>query len=458
MTYFQSILERLDFHSEKSPQALAYRFLDLSGAPLTVLSYGELRVRSLRIAASLRERVAPGERVLLLLPSGPDFVEIFFGCLYAGVIAVPAYPPRPNQNFRRLAAICADAQVGLAIAHEAELDAMHARCEADLPGTRFGWAAAQDLGHGPELIARKSPRPNGIAFLQYTSGSTSAPKGVVLRHQNIAHNQAQIQRAFGHGSSDHVMGWLPVFHDMGLIGNILQPVYLGIGCTLMPHLAFLQKPVRWLQAISRYGATTSGGPDFAYQLCVDKVKDEEMAALDLSTWRLAFCGAEVIRPETPARFARRFAPCGFGARAFFPCYGLAEATLFVTGAHVAADAPAGTWSAAALANGQAAQPLSPADGRALVPCGIPFGCELKIVDPQTRVAVQSGQVGEVWLHGDSVAAGYWNQDTATRAAFDARLAGATDERPATSTTSSMPARNRWRPTILFCTRRCSPAR
>jgi len=256
-----TLLEHLDQHSDEMSERLAFRFLPDSRSLAIELTYGQLRARAVAIAGALQSRVRPGDRVLLLLPSGIEFIETFLGCLYAGAIAVPLYPPRPNQNFGRLATIYANAMPTLAIATVAQLPRLVARCEADLSGAQLAWASVEELREEGAAFNPIHPKSDGLAFIQYTSGSTAAPKGVVLTHRNIMHNQAQIQRAFGHDSTDHVMGWLPVFHDMGLIGNILQPLYLGIGCTLMSHLSFLQRPVRWLEAISKYKATTSGGAE-----------------------------------------------------------------------------------------------------------------------------------------------------------------------------------------------------
>jgi len=417
-----TILDCLEHHSSISGARLAYRFLPDVGDSVIELSYGELRARALSIAGALQSRVAPGERVLLLLPSGIEFIETFLACLYAGVIAVPLYPPRPNQNFGRLAAIRADAAPALTIATTAQLPALIMRCDADLVGPPLVWSSVEELRDAAAACQLKPPTPDDIAFIQYTSGSTAAPKGVVLTHGNVMHNQSQIQRAFRHDMSDHVMGWLPVFHDMGLIGNILQPLYLGIGCTLMSHLSFLQQPVRWLKAISEYKATTSGGPNFAYQLCVQRVNDAQKKDLDLSHWRLAFCGAEVVRPETVRQFAEMFAPAGFNPAAFYPCYGLAEATLFVAGGTTRRTAQVRSWSASALTRGHATPAAHVEDERSLVACGVAIDTDLCIVDPNSHLALPRGQIGEIWIRGGSVAAGYWCNEPLTEQTFGARIA------------------------------------
>jgi natural product biosynthesis luciferase-like monooxygenase protein len=343
---------------------------------------------------------------LLLYPAGIEFIAAFFGCLYAGVIAVPAYPPRHNQKLLRLETIVADAQAAFVLTTGAELAAIQDRLGQSRELGTLQWLATDHLsidlasGWQPSVI-----HSDTLALLQYTSGSTGKPKGVMVSHGNILHNQQLIQRGFGHTEKTIFAGWLPLFHDMGLIGNVLQPLYLGIPCVFMPPVAFLQKPICWLQAISRYKATTSGGPNFAYDLCVKKIKPEQKATLDLSSWEIAFNGAEPIRSQTLERFAAYFADCGFRWQAFYPCYGMAETTLFVSG---------GLKTASPV--------LYPVDSRTIVGCGRTFFDKMAIVDPASKVRCAEGQVGEIWLAGPSVAQGYWNQPDQTDQVFNAHLA------------------------------------
>ncbi|WP_049764334.1 fatty acyl-AMP ligase [Polaromonas sp. JS666] len=424
----QSILRNLDFHAEVTPEKLAYRFLpDAGGVPIEI-SYGSLRTRAWAIAAGLLSLAKPGDRALIMLPSGLEFIQAFLGCLYAGVIAVPLYPPRPNQNFQRLASIHASATPALAITTAAQLPGLKTRFQADIHHEQMNWVAIEALMQEASVTPRPLPSSTDIAFIQYTSGSTSAPKGVVLSHGTIVHNQEQIRKAFRHDETDHVMGWLPAFHDMGLIGNILQPLYLGIGCTLMSHLSFLQRPFRWLQAISMYQATTSGGPNFAYQLCVQKISEEQKAGLNLSSWKLAFCGAEVVRPETINQFSQAFHRCGFDRQAIYPCYGLAEATLFVAGAAAKDDALIRSYSAEALRGGRAVFRVPDETTCSMVSCGTTFDHDVRIVNPATSIEQQAGEVGEIWIHSGSVALGYWNNDVLTREVFDGRITSDTLEK------------------------------
>jgi len=389
------------------------------------LTYAELDGRARAIASVLRESLAPGDRVLLLYPPGLEFIAAFFGCLYAGVIAVPAYPPRLNDRSQaRLRAIARDAEPRAALTTGAILHAATAEGSgflARVPAlAAVRWIATDALeGSAAEI---PEPDPASVAFLQYTSGSTSTPKGVMVTHANLLHNERMIGEAFRQDESSVVVGWLPLYHDMGLIGNVLQPLYAGGSCVLMAPVAFLQKPLRWLQAIDRWRGTTSGGPNFAYELCLRKIGDTEKAGLDLSSWSLAYNGAEPVRAETLERFAEAFATCGFRPEAFFPCYGLAEATLFVSGGVAGAVPRVARVDAAALERNEARPAVRDAEERRLVSCG-PVWSEQRIavVDPESGEELPAGRVGEIWIAGPSVARGYWRNPEATEHEFHARL-------------------------------------
>jgi acyl-CoA synthetase (AMP-forming)/AMP-acid ligase II len=412
---FASILRHRSLHR---PEQVAYRFLDFTTEDHSQITYAELDRAARSIAVKISTVITPGERVLLLYPPGLDFIAAFFGCLYAGAIAVPAYPPRRNQNLLRLQSIINNSQPSLVLTTGSLLTS---------------WTTAPELEHllwiatdGTDLDIAGDWKPpqissSDLAFLQYTSGSTGMPKGVMVSHGNLIHNSSLIHRYFRHSSESRGVIWLPLYHDMGLIGGVLQPLYGGFQVTLMSALDFLQKPLRWLQSISQEHATTSGAPNFAYELCVHKIKPEQLADLDLSSWSLAFTGAEPVRAETIDRFSQKFAPCGFRREAFYPCYGMAETTLIATGGDHHRLPKVQRVDSLALELHRVEPSNHPA-ARSLVSCGQCVGQKISIVDPQTLSSLNQNQVGEVWVLGASVAQGYWQQSALTATTFCAYTA------------------------------------
>jgi acyl-CoA synthetase (AMP-forming)/AMP-acid ligase II/acyl carrier protein len=420
----RSLIDLLRWRAAATPDRLAYTFLSDGEQQEVLVSYGELDRRARAIAAWLCQHGSAGERALLLYPPGLDYIAAFFGCLYAGIVAVPAFPPRPNRPMPRLEGMVADAGVTLALASSDILENLERRFAHAPYLRRLRWLDTDRVPAGIEDAWREpSISKSSLAFLQYTSGSTSTPKGVMLSHGNLLHNLALINRAFGTPSSSECrcVFWLPPYHDMGLIGGILQPLYASVPTVLMPPAAFLQRPLRWLEAISRTQATISGAPNFAYDLCARKASAEQVAALDLTSWSLAFTGAEPIRPDTLDRFAAVFAPAGFRGEAFYPCYGLAEATLFVTGGSLSAAPVRLTVDAAALAHNDVRPVADGQPGRVLVGSGTgPAEQEVRIVDPETLRSCPAGRVGEIWVKGPSVAAGYWNRAEENGQTFQSR--------------------------------------
>ncbi|WP_168232014.1 non-ribosomal peptide synthetase [Pseudomonas veronii] len=409
----RTLVQSLQQRAEQTPDQVALRFLAESAEQSIVLSYRDLDLRARTIAAALQANAALGERAVLLFPSGPDYVAAFFGCLYAGIIAVPAYPPESTRRHHqaRLLSIIADAEPRLLLTIASLGDGL-AQLENAPPVLSVDTLDAQiaDSWRAPDL------QPDDIAFLQYTSGSTALPKGVQVSHGNLVANEVLIRRGFGIdvNPDDVIVSWLPLYHDMGLIGGLLQPVFSGVPCVLMSPAYFLGRPLRWLEAISEYGGTISGGPDFAYRLCSERVSESALARLDLSQWRVAYSGSEPIRLDTLERFAEKFARCGFTANSFFASYGLAEATLFVAGGRRGQGIPALRVDEQALAANRA----EPGQGSAIMSCGTsqPDHAVL-IVDPHTLSELADNGVGEIWASGPSIAHGYWRNPEASAKTF-----------------------------------------
>ncbi|HEX8198977.1 MAG TPA: beta-ketoacyl synthase N-terminal-like domain-containing protein, partial [Isosphaeraceae bacterium] len=427
-TDLSTLIDLLRLRADAQPETRAFTFLaDGEGGDRTHLTHADLDRRARAIGARLRGQGLAGQRALLVYPPGLEFIAAFFGCLYAGSVAVPAYPPRPNRPMTRLRAIAADARPRAVLTTSA-LRADAEAWSAGVPELRDLERIATDAIADDAAEDWRDPGagPRTLAFLQYTSGSTAVPKGVMITHGNLLANSKQIRDCFGATATDRGVFWLPLFHDMGLIGGVLQTLSCGGSSTLLSPVAFLQRPVRWLQAISATGATISGGPNFAYDLCTRKVTPEQRATLDLSRWRVAFNGAEPVRAETLERFAAAFAPCGFRRAAFLPCYGLAEATLLVSGGPPAAPPVV----FAARAGDLAADRVVPADAtesdaRTLVGSGrLAADVAVRIVDPHTRLSLPADRVGEIWVRGPGVAQGYWERPEATAETFRALPADA----------------------------------
>ena len=387
------------------------------------LSYRRLDRAARGIAAWIQANDGVGQRVLVLQAEGRAFVESFVGCLYAGAVAVPAPPPDGGQHFMtRCMGIVRDAEVGLVLTdsdHAADV----ARRLADTGRGEIRCLATDllpDLGGGAWTMSDTDGRD--LAFLQYTSGSTSEPKGVMVAHRNLLANQAAISRAMRTDSSSVIGGWLPFHHDMGLVGHLLHPLWLGGTGVMMSPGAFVRRPVSWLRMISEYGVTTGGGPNFGYEQCVERITDEQLEGLDLSRWRTAVNGSEPVNAQTLRRFADRFARVGLRREALYPCYGMAETTLLVTGGSPGRAPTEFTADAAALADHRLEPPEPGAEARTLVSSGWPQNAELRIVDPESREVLPDGSVGEVWVRGDSDCRGYWNRPVESGRAFRATTA------------------------------------
>jgi acyl-CoA synthetase (AMP-forming)/AMP-acid ligase II len=402
-----TFVDALQWRAQQQPEQVAFEYLPDGGSEAVTTSYAQLDSRARAVAADLQALGAAGQRALLLCPPGLDFIAALFGCFYAGWVAVPAYPLNNSQQLARLSRVVSDARPAAALTTASLQPRAIAMLSSAPEAIHLQWLTV-DTPAMDRATAWQETRleTNSLAILQYTSGSTDAPRGVMLSHANLLHNTRQIERRFGINATSRGVIWLPPYHDMGLVGGILQGIQAGFPIALMPPSAFLRRPARWLEAVSSRRATISGGPNFAYELCVQRVTPEERKHLDLSSWEVAFNGAEPVRAETIVRFAAAFAASGFRREAFYPCYGLAEATLMVTG-------------------GDKDSPPSVLDS--VVGCGSAIDDEeVIVVDPLTRTRCADGSTGEVWVRGPSVAQGYWNQPHLTRETFHARLAVSDD--------------------------------
>ena len=407
-----SLVEVLLKRSSELPDKLAFAFLRDGETEEDALTFGLLDRRARALAAALHEHCRPGDRAMLVFPPSIHFVNALFGCLYSGIIAVPAYPPRfrnGREDWVWKIAANAGARVVLTTATLAASMGKEAQ-ERGLKifATDLVPEEAADSWH-PPLVDERT-----LAFIQYTSGSTGEPKGVMINHGNLLNNLEAIRKAFGSGPESCGMTWLPPYHDMGLIGGLLQPVYVGFTSYLMAPTSFVQKPLRWLRAVSRYRATISGAPNFAYDLCVDKIPSEQREGLVLGGWEIAFNGAEPVRAKTLERFAAAFGPWGFRREAFRPCYGMAEATLHVSSG--------GLGEPSVTCEAQGVEGLEDTSGLRLVGCGRSWaGQDVRIVDPARGAEKPDGEVGDVWVAGPSVAQGYWARPDLTREVFGAFL-------------------------------------
>lgn len=390
-------------------------------------TYAALAERARTLGAWLARRVQVGDRVLLVYPPGLEFIAAFLGCTYAGVLPVPATYPKPRRPMPRLDTIAADCTPSLVLTDSSVVGGL---ClEQQSPAiSSLTWEPTDQIDTAKNLQFQPVDRgADDIAFLQYTSGSTSEPRGVMVTHGNLLHNLAAISEGFGiaPGSQQNAVFWLPAYHDMGLIGGILTPLFVGGTSTLIAPATFLRRPQRWLELMSENQATISGAPNFGYELVARKTSAAERAALDLSQWRVAFCGAEPVNPVTLREFADVFACAGFRPSAFYPCYGLAESTLMVTGGQSPAGPRVQYVDRESLRNHQVTTTTDRnGSTAALVGCGRACGnLNVQIVDPQTKGPCGSGRVGEIWVSGGSVAAGYWRKETDNADIFRAKLAG-----------------------------------
>jgi acyl-CoA synthetase (AMP-forming)/AMP-acid ligase II/alkylation response protein AidB-like acyl-CoA dehydrogenase/acyl carrier protein len=416
------LTERLRQHARTAPDRLAYTFLRDDGR-IDEITYGELERRASALAATLSTHAPVGARAVLLYPAGLEFITVYFACLLAGIIAVPATIPHKTRASRRLRALIDDADPVLILTRSDCETAIRASLSL-VEASNRECVSTDLLAMAGDPAALPAIGPDMIAFLQYTSGSTSLPKGVEITHGNIAANVESIRDGFGFTPDTVMVSWLPLFHDMGLIGSVVSPMNVGFHCVLMAPASFLKNPLQWLQAISHYRGTCAGAPNFGWDYCASRIGNEHKAGLDLSCLEVAYNGSEPVRASTLRAFSGAFAQCGMRDTALFPCYGMAETTLFVAGGP-RGRAPLMRTVSKSLLEGNQIRDAAPGDpdAREIVSSGqVGIGTKVVIVDPETRLPVSSHRVGEVWVSGASVARGYWNKPDESVATFGARLA------------------------------------
>ncbi|MBK1987676.1 AMP-binding protein [Sphaerospermopsis aphanizomenoides BCCUSP55] len=421
---FSNLVDLLRHRALHQSNKTAFTFLENEEGNELTLTYEQLDAKARSIAVYLQNISTPGDRVLLLYPPGLDYIAAFFGCLYAELIAVPLYPPKHNQKMSRINSIMEDCQAQIALTNNQSLINIQTLLNNAPDLKKLHWLATDQINENlAEQWESKSVSSVSIAYLQYTSGSTSTPKGVMISHENALENSAEIAISWRTGPDSVLVSWLPHFHDFGQIYGVIQPIYNGFPCIFMSPASFIQKPIRWLKAISDYKATHSGAPNFAYDLCAEKIKPEQRENLDLSSWEVTVNGAEPVRKQTLEKFNQAFAPCGFRWSTFYPGYGLAEATLKVSSARQKNSLTSLTVQADSLAKNLIVEASGEDQfARTLVGCGsTALNAKVVIVDPESLTQSPSGKVGEIWVSGPSIAQGYWGRIEETQRTFRAYL-------------------------------------
>ena len=427
---FSSFVDVLRRRAAEQPDHPAYIFLPDRGGERLSLTFAELYASAEALAINLGERAQIGDRALLLFSPGLDFIVAFFACLLAGVIAVPMMVPRRASSSDASAAILADCSPRFALTRSDLLTIARPDLRERFQASRLDWVFVDSCAAAS--IKERDPLPvpgrDDIAFLQYTSGSTSAPKGVVVKHGNLVENSEMIRIAFGNTRKSTHVSWVPLYHDMGLILNALQSLYVGALCVIMAPVGFMQRPLSWLRAIHDYRAEVAGGPNFAFDLCVRRYRSEELQGVDLSCWKVAINGAEPVRANTIDRFTATFAPHGFDSKSLQPAYGMAEATLLISANRRGTGPTSRKVDRDALQRNRIITPARERDSQILVGCGRQLtGEQLAIVDPETRTLLGPGLVGEVWVGGPHIAEGYWRKPEVTSAVLRAQLASGGDQ-------------------------------
>jgi acyl-CoA synthetase (AMP-forming)/AMP-acid ligase II len=420
MEKFPSLVALLAHRAASQGDERAYVFLSDRGTEEAVISFRQLHDAARTLATRLAKVAPPGDRALLVFPPGLEFIVGFFGCLIAGVIAVPMMVPRRQSGRDSSAAILANCEPTVVLSSPGL--AIREDLRARFHGDAMPWLPVDLASAEPGAADLPLPDPEDIAFLQYTSGSTSDPKGVAVSHANLLANLEMIRLSLGSTRQSTCVNWVPLYHDMGLILNALQTLYVGAMCVLMAPNAFMQRPLNWLRAIGHYRAEIGCGPNFAFDLCVSRYRADQMENVDLSSWKVALNGAEPVHAETIRRFGDAFAKHGFRPDAAFPAYGMAEATLLISGGHRGAGFVTRAVSRSGLQAHRVGAPADPADVQTLVGCGRALANErIAIVAPDSHERLGSDRVGEIWVSGPNVARGYWRNQEATRRGLHARI-------------------------------------
>jgi acyl-CoA synthetase (AMP-forming)/AMP-acid ligase II/acyl carrier protein len=425
----KNITDCLYEYALSKPDDVAFRFLSDSYSP-DELTFKNLWLDSYAIAEFLNNNTSLGDRVLLLYPSSLEYIKAFYGCLIAGVVAVPLYPPRNNKKSDRILKVAESCQANVALTTTKDLPIIKKRCqkENDLGLNLTFYSTDGVISESNDIKVGGSIVADAPAFLQYTSGSTGSPKGVVITHQNIMANVEYLSLTSSGNKDDIFVNWLPLFHDLGLVTAILWPVFLGTCSVLMSPATFVTNPVSWLKAISLYRGSMCGGPNFAYDLCINTITDEEVSSLDLSSWRCAYNAAEPIKAKTLKNFMDKFSACGFKNNSFYPCYGMAEATVCVSGG-IVSEPPKILYVDKKKLAGHQLELIEEdnALSTAIVGCGVAYAPHyLKVVNPDAKTESKEGEVGEIWFAGPSVSLGYWQLGDVSKETFGQSIAGETD--------------------------------
>ena len=428
----KSIMDLLQVHASNKPSNQAFTYLVDGENQEMTLTFHSLYQNARSVANYLQNSTGRSDRVLLVFPPGLEFIIAFFGCLLAGRTAVPILPPRKNRSTNRITQIAQDTEAKIGLVTKDINDRMKPILPISNGLDHVKWVAQDEMLEDFSADASEvDVKPDDLAFIQFTSGSIGSPKGVMVSHRSLLQNSQIICRNWNLTPQTVGVGWLPVYHDMGLVGNLFQSLFLGIPYIFLAPMAFLQRPIRWLKAISKYKGTTSGGPNFSYDLCVQKIREEDLGGLDLSSWEIAYNGAEPVRIKSLNRFFEKFSRCGFRKEAFFPCYGLAEATLMVSSKLAGEQIEKCDISYNALKNNLVEMsPTSHSQNSvSLMSCGKSGpNTQIVIVNPDNQKRCSPNEVGEIWVASTSIASGYWKNPQETKTVFKAFISN-TEEGP-----------------------------